>query len=195
MLIIGISGQTGAGKSTTANILSELGYGENLEVDSVGHELLTDANIQSILVENFGKEIIDSSGRIDRKILGRKVFSGKENTIILNNIMHPAMVKRIDDYINERKNQGINSIIINAALLFTMKLDLLCNKLIYVQSEPQLRLRRLVQYRSLPEDRAKERLFSQDKLPENRKDVIIIENNGNERELKANIIKIAKQYL
>ena len=100
MLIIGISGQTGAGKSTTADILSELGYGENLEVDSVGHELLTDANIQSILVKNFGKEIIDSSGRIDRKILGRKVFSGKENTIILNNIMHPAMVKRIDDYIN-----------------------------------------------------------------------------------------------
>ncbi|MDD3000623.1 MAG: dephospho-CoA kinase [Candidatus Riflebacteria bacterium] len=195
MLIIGISGQTGAGKSTTANILSELGYGENLEVDAVGHELLTDTNTKSVLVEKFGKEIIDPSGEVDRKILGRKVFSNEENTLILNNIMHPAMVKKIGDYIGKRKKQGINSIIINAALLFTMKLDLLCNKLIYVQSDPQLRLNRLIQYRSLPEDRAKERLFAQDKLPENRKDIIIIENNGNESELKANITKIAKQFL
>lgn len=195
MLIIGISGQTGAGKSTTANILSELGYGENLEVDAVGHELLTDTNTKSVLVEKFGKEIIDPSGEVNRKILGRKVFSSEENTLMLNNIMHPAMVKKISDYISERKKHGITSIIINAALLFTMKLDLLCNKLIYVQSDPQLRLNRLIQYRSLPEDRAKERLFAQDKLPENRKDIIIVENNGNESELKANITKIANQFL
>lgn len=192
MLIIGISGQTGAGKSTTANILSKMGFGENLEVDAVGHELLADKETKQKLVSEFGHEILDSNNSVDRKVLGRKAFSDKGSIQKINDIMHPAMVKKISTYINDCLQMGKKSIIINAALLFTMHLDSLCNRLIYVQSDSEVRLKRLVRYRNLPKAIAEERLFSQDKLPNESKNIIIIENNGNEVELEKKVKNISK---
>jgi dephospho-CoA kinase len=81
MLIIGISGQTGAGKSTFADLLSQRGLGENLEVDAIGHELLVDEAVRAALVEIFGSEILDEAGEICRRSLGRKAFVNNEATL------------------------------------------------------------------------------------------------------------------
>ena len=184
MLIIGISGQTGAGKSTFANLLSLRGFGENLEVDAVGHELLADGQVRKSLIIAFGDDILDASGNVCRRSLGRRAFVSSATINTLNGIMHPAMKKMVAARIDTARKSGHQAIIVNAALLFSMGLDSLCNRLIYVQADPEVRLKRLVNYRNWTEESARERLFAQDKLPEGRK-VILVNNDGDESELAA----------
>lgn len=183
MEIIGISGQTGSGKSTLAEAMSSNGYGKNIEVDKLGHNLLQDKATIQQLTETFGKDILTGS-EIDRKKLGQKAFANSQNTEKLNSIMHPNMVKMVERIIEEEKTTNAKSIIINAALLYKMHLDKLCTKIIYVKADPQIRIRRLVENRGMSEERAKERLFSQDPEPSD-KSVIVIENNGSLQDLIA----------
>jgi len=181
MLVIGISGQTGAGKSTLANLLSERGLGENVEVDAIGHELLNQPAVQQMLVNAFGDEVM-VDGAICRKALGRCAFASAEATQVLNNIMHPAMINEVRHTIELASSAGKQSIIINAALLFSMGLDRFCNRLIYVRANPELRLLRLVDYRQWSIDSARERLYAQDELPDNPQ-IIVIDNDASEQDL------------
>lgn len=191
MLIIGISGQTGAGKSTLAQMLSKEGLGKNLEVDAIGHQLLTESHIKQRLVAMFGADILDKQGQVCRKSLGRKAFQSKVTIAKLNSIMHPAMVQRVKHEIALAKEQGQNFLIINAALLFSMKLDRLCQRLIYVVTSPEIRLERLIRYRNWSKESAKKRLFAQDELPKGRSDIIIINNDHSEVELANEARRVA----
>ena len=192
MLIIGISGQTGAGKSTFANMLSQRGLGENLEVDAVGHELLAVPQVRLSLVKAFGEDILDAEGNVCRRSLGRRAFVNSDAINTLNGIMHPAMKTMVAARIEAARKSGRPAIIINAALLFSMGLDSLCNRLIYVQADPEARLKRLVNYRNWTEESARERLFAQDKLPEGRK-VILVNNDGDEVELASVADRVAAE--
>lgn len=192
MLIIGISGQTGAGKSTFANMLSQRGLGENLEVDAVGHELLAVPQVRLSLVKAFGEDILDAEGNVCRRSLGRRAFVNSDAINTLNGIMHPAMKTMVAARIEAARKSGRPAIIINAALLFSMGLDSLCNRLIYVQADPEARLKRLVNYRNWTEESARERLFAQDKLPAGRK-VILVNNDGDEAELASVADRVAAE--
>ena len=194
MYIIGISGQTGAGKSTAANILSQLGYGENLEVDSIGHILLKNEETKKELRAAFGNDIFDEYGEIIRKELGAKAFTSKENTEKLNSIMHPAMVKMVREYIKQKEKEGKQYIIINAALLFKMKLDCLCDIILYINSNQEIRLKRLIENRGMSKEAAQARLCSQDPMPENDNRIRIITNDTNKDDLynKLKSIKFTK---
>ncbi len=192
MLIIGISGQTGAGKSTFANMLSQRGLGENLEVDAVGHELLAVPQVRLSLVKAFGEDILDAEGNVCRRSLGRRAFVNSDAINTLNGIMHPAMKTMVAARIEAARKSGRPAIIINAALLFSMGLDSLCNRLIYVQADPEARLKRLVNYRNWTEESARERLFAQDKLPAGRK-VILVNNDGDEVELASVADRVAAE--
>ncbi len=194
MLIIGISGQTGAGKSTFANMLSARGLGENLEVDAIGHELLHRLEVKNALVAAFGVEILDESGQISRKDLGRRAFVNDATVKKLNAIMHPAMKLMVAGHVDSARRGGSKSIIVNAALLFSMHLDALCNRLIYVQADPENRLQRLVDYRNWSEESARERLFAQDALPAT-EGIILVNNDGDETDLALVADRIAASLL
>ncbi|EKD81865.1 MAG: Dephospho-CoA kinase [uncultured bacterium] len=193
MLVIGISGQTGAGKSTLANMLAQRGLGENVEVDAVGHELLTQPAMQHMLVRTFGDEVL-VNGVICRRALGRRAFANNESIQTLNSIMHPAMINEVKHKIELARSAGVESIIINAALLFSMGLDSLCNRLIYVRANPELRLNRLVDYRQWTVDSARERLHAQDELPDN-PDIIVVDNDGSEADLAESANNLAAMLL
>lgn len=183
MMVTGVSGQTGAGKSTLADFLSKYGLGRNLEVDAIGHELLKKAEIIDKLVKAFGSDIIDERGAVCRKSLGRKAFENEQTIARLNSIMHPAMIETVKSEIEKEAKAGKRFFIVNAALLFSMGLDDLCDKLIYVVTSPEIRLKRLVDYRKWSEETAKERLFAQDSMPEGRSDIIMVRNDSTEEEL------------
>lgn len=182
MLIIGICGQTGAGKSTLANMLAARGFGENLEVDAIGHQLLQDLNVKKLLVEQFGDEIVAEDGAICRRSLGRKAFCDSTATGRLNSIMHPAMIERVRSVIDSARAAGKSALIVNAALLFSMGLNALCNRLVYVRARPEIRMARLVDLRNWTEASARERLFAQDEMPADPA-ILVIDNNGSEKEL------------
>lgn len=191
MIITGVSGQTGAGKSTLAEMLSGEGLGLNLEVDAIGHQLLEDAKTGAKLVAAFGNDILDENGHVCRKSLGRKAFQSESTIETLNSIMHPAMVEKVQQEIAAARQRGEKFFIVNAALLFSMQLDRFCDRLIYVVTSPEIRLKRLVDYRNWSEESARERLFAQDEIPPGRSDIIIVYNDKTEAELAQEAHRVA----
>ena len=188
MIIIGISGRIGAGKSLLANHLALKG-GINLEVDEIGHKLLANESIKDKLVKAFGQNII-LNNEISRRALGALAFSDKNNIAILNSIMHPAMTEAVKQAIKENNIANKPFILINAALLFSMKLDKLCDRIIYVDSSPETRLGRLIKFRNMQKTKATDRLFSQDPIPTNYSNINVIMNNGSIEDFKKSADKL-----
>lgn len=176
-IVLGITGQIAAGKSTLAGILCEFG-GINLEVDEVGHRLLAEPEIARQLIAVFGSDIVDESGRISRKMLGRKAFASPEANRRLNEIMHPPMILEVSRFVQAQSHKKTPLIIVNAALLYTMGLDRLCDAVIYVRAPANQRLNRMITARGMPVEAAKARLFAQDPEPLQGPYVFFCDNQG-----------------
>lgn len=125
--IIGIMGLFASGKSSVADVFTKNGYME-IDVDKYGYKALIDKKTD--IISEFGTSILDGNS-INRKKLGEIVFSSKEKIQKLNDIVHPYMKKCIEQDINNSKS---NKIVINAALLLSMKLYEFCDKIIYIDS-------------------------------------------------------------
>ena len=89
-LVVGVVGAIGAGKSTVAKRLVELG-GKLVDGDAVGHMVLREAAIKEKIIERFGDGVVGGDGEIDRKRLGGMVFSDSNLLADLERIMHPRM--------------------------------------------------------------------------------------------------------
>ena len=157
VMVIGVTGKYCAGKSTVSQLLQEYGFSE-VDVDKIGHAVLEEEKERVIMV--FGKQILDQQGAIDRGRLGKIVFKNKRKRKKLEAILHPLMRKKIEDILNELRGNYI----INAALLFQMKLHLLCDFVIFVCAPFWLRLKRALQRDKLYVKDVLLRFFSQGKI-------------------------------
>jgi dephospho-CoA kinase len=189
-LIWGIAGQIGSGKSTLGELLVPFGA-VNIEVDAIGHQLLDDPAVKPRLAAAFGGEIGETDGSINRKRLGKCAFAGPESIATLNAIMHPLMTQKVREIIETSDREKRPLVLINAALLFSMKLDRWCEKVIYVKAKSTIRLERIVSYRGIPLESAKARLYAQDPEPPLTPTTLICENEGTLDDLKTWV----RQYL
>lgn len=139
--IIGLTGQTGAGKTTVAETAREMSC-EIINADLVAREALKKGSpCLKRLAEAFGYDIIDSDGECKRAVLAGKAFSSKENTELLNKITHPWIRKRISEYIEMYGDDKI--IILDAPQLFESGADKICDKIITVAAPENIRLQRI----------------------------------------------------
>jgi dephospho-CoA kinase len=117
MRVIGLTGGIGSGKSTVARILS--GFGAVIiDADKIGHEALAPGSpVQDKVVAAFGKEIMLPSGSINRRELGKIVFSSTENLKKLNGIVHPWMFQTMKERIEKYREQGVKIVVVDAAIL------------------------------------------------------------------------------
>jgi len=108
MIIIGLTGGVGTGKSTVAEIFKQLGA-VVLDADGIAHELMRKGTpVWRAVRSSFGKEILSPSGQIDRKRLGALVFSDPKKLARLCQIVHPAVRRRFHKLTREigRKKPG-----------------------------------------------------------------------------------------
>ena len=123
-----------SGKNTLVAFLIKSGFSE-IDVDRVGHLILDDSEVKVELRQRFGAEILTSRGTIDRRIVGQRVFRDLRE---LESIVHPPMAGEV-----ERILQRLNGrVVINAAVLFRMGLQRLCDVVICVRAPLIRRLRR-----------------------------------------------------
>jgi dephospho-CoA kinase len=180
-LLVGIGGNTGAGKSTVASELRRYGA-KIIEADTLGWTLLAKGTPQTNeLVKAFGAGILGKTGRVDRKVLANKAFASKANLAKLNKITHPALIEKVRREV-ERHKKGL--VILDAALLFLWGLDKEMDVSILITAPERVKLRRL-RDAGLSEDEAKARL----KLQESdakvwRRADFVLENSGSFAELK-----------
>ncbi len=178
-MVIGITGPAGSGKSTISKIIKTI-YKDKasiIDVDRLGHEVLTYFFIKEKLKEVFGEGIFDDDNNISRSKLGEIVFSNKEKLELLNQIVHPEILNKTEQILKEISNKN-DIIIIDAALLFKIGLDKLCDKIIYVDAPEELRIKRLSEKRGIPLEKARNIVKSQEHINSERCDFKIL-NIGN----------------
>jgi len=192
-LLIGLTGNIATGKSTIANIFKEHGI-PVIEADQIGWKLLDRKDIKEH-IETICGDIL-KKGRIDRKKLGKVVFSNKEKLHLLNAIIHPPLLKELKLTMANRKERIL---VVNAALIFEWGIEGWFDKILLVTSPDEQQIMRLTS-KQLTRKQAIQRMQAQ--MPD--KDKIercdfIIENNGSLEELmqKTNkvIVSIKKQAL
>lgn len=128
-MVLGLTGYYCSGKSSADSILCrEFGF-ESIDVDKIGHETL--AELKPELAALFGESVISENGEIDRRKLGRIVFADQSKLDMLNKLLHPVMVQKVNNIIACGKQSDY---IINAALLFEMGLYRSCDKIFIIKT-------------------------------------------------------------
>ncbi len=114
--VVVLAGGTGTGKSTLVRALAEQGAAV-IDADAVGHEMLERDDVRQAVVEEFGAQVLDEDGRVDRRRLGAIVFSDPARLATLNRLVHPPLVAEIERRIDRlRRDPAIGAIVIDAAL-------------------------------------------------------------------------------
>ena len=160
MKIIGITGPTGAGKTTALRALAQLGVWI-IDADEVYHRLLEESvPLQMALTARFG-ELQDERGKIDRKKLGNVVFGDPEALAALNAITHRFIGEEIDRQLSAARAEDRSAAAIDAIALIESGLGALCDCTVAVTAPPEVRIRRIMARDGISEDYARSRVAAQ----------------------------------
>ena len=185
MLILGLTGGIGCGKTAVLTILQAEYDAYIIEADCLAHELMEPGKtVYQGIVDAFGMEVlmdtdIDISApaegnavtdngqstvnrSIDRKKLGDIVFHDKDKLALLNSISHPLVKEEIVRRIEEQKDVGKKLFVIEAALLIQDGYKSICDKMCYVYADLDVRISRLCKYRGFTQERAQAVIDSQE---------------------------------
>ncbi len=192
-MVVGLTGQTGAGKSTLTQVFSEMGYAV-IDADKVAREVAADPDILLRLSAVFGDEIIKPDGSLDRRLLAAMTFSDKEQLQKLNEIMNPPIIQKIEGQIKALQEAGQHKILLDAPTLFESGAQRLCDCKVSVLASPELRKERIMRRDSLSSKEADDRMSAQhnDRFYILRSDYVI-RNNGSSKEFLEQGRLIAKR--
>ncbi len=188
MLVIGLTGGIGTGKSEAARFMVALGA-NLIDADVVGHEAYRPhAEAWQRVVEAFGEGILGPDNEIDRRSLGAIVFADPEQLARLNGIMHPLMAGMVQDRIDGLREKGGEVVVVEAALLFEAGWDSLVQEVWVTDAPVDVIVERLAQRNGMGEDEARRRVASQMSREERlgRAD-FVIDNSSDVESMRATI--------
>lgn len=192
--VIGIAGGIGAGKSSVAKILGELGCVVS-ESDVLARAALREPHIRDELVRWWGPGILNQDREVDRSKIAEIVFSDPAKRKKLEGLTHPWVeARRIEHFAHSP--QDAPALVIDAPLLFEAGLDKECDTVIFVDADQPVRLARVKQGRGWDEQELSKREQSQMPLDLKRRraDHVVV-NNGDWSELKAQVRRILNQLV
>ena len=183
--VIGLTGQTGAGKSTVRKLLKAKGAAV-IDADFVAHEV-ADNNLSCLtdIVEHFSCMVLDEKGKLNRRALGRIVFSDRKKLALLNKIMFPYIVSAIKGQVTAYEQAGAQIIVIDGATLIESGCAKMCSVLVSVTAEEETRLTRIIHRDGISKRDAVRRVSAQN--PEEfyiKASDYVIKNNGTPGDLE-----------
>ena len=188
MLVIGLTGSIGTGKSEVTRVLQELGA-EVINADQVGHEAYTPhTESWNAVLDAFGRDILQSDGEIDRRKLGAIVFADPEQMAKLNGIMHPRMAGMVAEKTEQMRSRGVQVVVVEAALMFEAGWETLVDEVWATASPLEIVFQRLMSRNGLDEKEVRKRIQSQMDIQErlDRADVVV-DNSGDVAALEATV--------
>jgi dephospho-CoA kinase len=142
--VIGILGGMCAGKSTVAAKLAELGCAV-IDADEIVHRLLDEKEVRAKVVRLFGKEVLDGQGQgaISRTELADKVFSDPGKLALLTGVLHPLVLAQVEHLVADYKTRPeVKAIVLDMPLLMEVEWEKRCDRIIFVDCKPPIRLER-----------------------------------------------------
>lgn len=190
MLLVGLTGGIGSGKTTVAAILHELGAvvldadefaRRAIEPRTPGHERV---------VREFGPDVVGDDGTIDRGRLAAKVFSDPYARRRLEAIVHPEVARLLAESVEPYRSTD-RVVVYSVPLLVENHLESAFDRVVVVEAPEDVRVARLVGDRGMSEDDARARIAAQ-ASDEDRRAVAddVIENAGDARELRERVLRM-----
>lgn len=161
MLVIGLTGGIGSGKTTVSGFLEELGA-EVIDADKVGHvTYLPDMPAWRDLIDTWGEDLLQPNREIDRKKLGAIVFSDPANLEKLNSIVHPRMRDIMNDRIEAFRGEGKQVVVVDAAILIEAKWTSLVDEVWVTAAPEDVVVQRVMARNGWEEEQVRSRMASQ----------------------------------
>lgn len=179
MKVIGLTGGIACGKSSVGAILRKLGV-KVIDADEIAHRIyLPGTSGFTEVIREFGSDILDTDGQINRKRLGEIVFQSPKARAKLEEITHPAIIQEVNDLIRAAKSENCPLLVVEVPLLFEAGLEEMFDYIWVVSARPDVQLKRLMQRNHLTPEQATARLSAQLPLSkkEGKADVIVYNNN------------------
>lgn len=156
-MVVGLTGGIGSGKSTVARLFELMGC-LLFESDAVAKEIYFEPEIREKVKDLLGEKAYLSEKAIDKSYISSKIFTDKLLLQHLNEIIHPAVVKKSTLFVDA--NPG-KIVIKETALLFEAKLEKQMDKIILVVAEDETRIKRIMQRDGLSRDAVVQKINSQ----------------------------------
>ncbi len=161
VMVVGLTGQTGAGKSTVSKVFSANGFSV-INADLVARKVVEKGtSCLDEIADFFGSSIISEDGTLNRKALAAIVFSDKAKLETLNTIIYPYITGEILRQIRSFASNGEKFILLDAPTLFESRADDFCEIIISVLADADIREKRIISRDSLTQDEARKRMNSQ----------------------------------
>ncbi|MDR0991829.1 MAG: dephospho-CoA kinase [Ruminococcus sp.] len=180
--VIGLTGQSGAGKTTVCGILREIGFAV-INADELARRVAV-GECLSELTEVFGGGILTDDGKLNRRLLANLTFGNKKELKKLGVIIYPFINEELVKEINKLKADGERYILYDAPTLFESRADGLCDLIISVTASEAKRSERIKKRDGISDEEIKKRFESQHSEQYfMRKSDLYIKNNKSEEEL------------
>lgn len=161
VMVVGLTGQTGAGKSTVSKVFAANGFAV-INADHVARDVVEKGSRCLAEIEDFfGKAVISDDGTLNRKALAAIVFSDRSKLEMLNSITYPYITSSILKKIRLYASRDEKLILLDAPTLFESRADDFCEIIISVLADPDIREKRIISRDGLTAEQAQKRMNSQ----------------------------------
>ena len=186
MILIGLTGGIGSGKSTVSARLAELGA-RVIDADAITREVQQPGTeVFAAIVERFGEGVVAADGSLDRAALAAKVFGDPDELKALTDIVHPAVGVTIAERMAEAAGTD-DVVVLDVPLLVESGRDDMA-AMVVVDLDPEVAVQRLVEHRGFTEEDARARISRQasreDRLARADK---VLDNSGSVEDLLAQV--------
>jgi len=197
MLVLGLTGPTGAGKGAVSALFAQLYGVPAIDTDAVYHQLLIPPSVcLNELVTAFGASILNPDGTLNRPALSAIVFSDttREKQTQLNHITHKYVLDRSREMLADYRQAGMHAALVDAPLLYESGFDAECDAVIAVLAPREVRKERIIKRDGLSEERAVARLNMQkpDRFYTDKTDFVVI-NDGDMDALRRQVERLVQQ--
>lgn len=194
-LVVAITGGMGCGQTTVSEMMKKWGA-KVIHADFEAKKVIDrNMEVRKELRKVFGSKIFFRNGRLNRKLLGFMAFSDASKTNRLNEIVHPHMISRIVDIVEQARGSGrYRIIVVDAALIYELNFEHMFDAVVVVSSQMKNRIERIVQRDKLSEQAISERMDKQIPLKDKvRWADFVIHNDGDLRKLEENTRLVFKK--